>query len=89
MPKGYKMINNKTLKKNFTEAEIEYAQHKTKDCRCVVDFCECISVRMDPSSIIGPDGLPHCFECPTSEILMGGGLECYGSFSPHIPYKDK
>lgn len=49
-------------------------------CICSEDFCECWSVRMDPNSALGADGIPHCYKCSVSEKLIGGGLECYGTF---------
>lgn len=51
-------------------------------CKCSEDYCECWSVRMST------DEIPHCFKCPESKKLIGGGLECYGTFDwteqPHI-----
>ncbi len=51
-------------------------------CRCSKDFCECIITREDT------DYFPHCYQCPESEKLIGGGLECYGVYESHEGYKD-
>jgi len=51
-----------------------------KKCRCSNDFCECIGTR----EYI--DGFLHCYQCPKSEKLIGGGLECYGIFEGQESY---
>lgn len=52
------------------------------NCKCSENFCECIGTRRD----LGDDIL-HCYQCPVSEKLIGGGLECYGVFENKIGYK--
>lgn len=52
------------------------------ECRCTHDFCECISTRKDT------DGFLHCYQCPLSKKMMGGGLECYGVFEGFKGYRD-
>jgi hypothetical protein len=56
-----------------------------KRCRCSIRHCECVGTRMD-------SGMPqeewHCYKCPTSISLIGGGLECYGIYEGRQDYDE-